>query len=505
MKPDPEAYARGIDTLEGDALTPELKCREPCRACADNDPSYCTACWGPGPSGENKLTFLQAADGMSTCKTQCDVKSTVNGWAVEPKGADGKADASKTYQVCSDCDVTCHTCEGQASRGEPGDAAKCLTCDPSFKYFLPAAQACAPTCPGGYYRQVDKPWGPLASDQSSCDECEAVCTSCRACNPLADPNCDAKDPRAGAKYCTACDQSKFSPIIVDDLDTAEQYFLMQAGMAAGQTVILTQPQRTYIATNFNRTVLKMGDFLTKKVQALPDGSELPQPLTETGLVVPTENDKVEITQSSTYSDLYEAMYSKYDFPPQSLLQGRCRAFCPDGTTSVNGLCRPCEGACATCRRDVARCLSCKQDEDNPAKYLFGRACFRECPRGTVLDEPRKLCVGCISGCERCELEDTNSCLKCSYPLLLLNASCYAQCPEGYRPNFWRTRCVVDSELRVVYMPQMLLTGLLLVVCMAGKYSSKNVFGQHRIFLSFYALTGLVDALTMWTQLLFTLL
>ena len=81
IKPDPTKYAYGIDTLVGYRLRPELKCLEPCLTCSDNDPAYCTSCWGSGPEGDNKLTFLQAADGRSTCKEQCDVKYTVNGWA----------------------------------------------------------------------------------------------------------------------------------------------------------------------------------------------------------------------------------------------------------------------------------------------------------------------------------------------------------------------------------------------------------------------------------------
>jgi hypothetical protein len=58
IKPDPEAFAKGIDVLKGNHLKPELKCREPCLSCAEDDPDYCTACWGPGADGSNKLTFL---------------------------------------------------------------------------------------------------------------------------------------------------------------------------------------------------------------------------------------------------------------------------------------------------------------------------------------------------------------------------------------------------------------------------------------------------------------
>lgn len=66
--PDPEALAKGIDTLSSNQIKPELKCREPCFNCIENDPDYCTACWGPG-ANNNTLVFLQQNDGKSTCKS----------------------------------------------------------------------------------------------------------------------------------------------------------------------------------------------------------------------------------------------------------------------------------------------------------------------------------------------------------------------------------------------------------------------------------------------------
>ena len=59
VKPNPEQYAKGIDTLEGNQITPVLKCNTPCFTCLDTDRDYCTACWGPGASGTFKLTYLQ--------------------------------------------------------------------------------------------------------------------------------------------------------------------------------------------------------------------------------------------------------------------------------------------------------------------------------------------------------------------------------------------------------------------------------------------------------------
>jgi len=62
------------------------------------------------------------------------------------------------------------------------------------------------------------------------------------------------------------------------------------------------------------------------------------------------------------------------------------------------------------------------------------------------------------------------------PLLLLNETCYAQCPTGYRASFDGTFCEVATDIPVIYFPLMILTALALVISIGGKWSSKNVFG-----------------------------
>ena len=114
------------------------------------------------------------------------------------------------------------------------------------------------------------------------------------------------------------------------------------------------------------------------------------------------------------------------------------------------------------------------------------------------------CLGCISGCEICEVENTDLCITCIWPLLLLNQTCYAQCPVGYRSSWTGTYCEPSNDLPVVYFPLQILLGLVLLVSIGGKYSSKNVFGQHRIILSFYAISGLIDVIALWSQFIFTL-
>lgn len=50
------------------------------------------------------------------------------------------------------------------------------------------------------------------------------------------------------------------------------------------------------------------------------------------------------------------------------------------------------------------------------------------------------------------------------------------------------------------MPLSILTLFAFCVAVGGKYSSKNVSGQHRTILSFYCLLGCIDTLAMFTLL-----
>jgi uncharacterized membrane protein len=51
----------------------------------------------------------------------------------------------------------------------------------------------------------------------------------------------------------------------------------------------------------------------------------------------------------------------------------------------------------------------------------------------------------------------------------------------------------------------ILTVLTAFISIFGKCSSKNVSGQHRPLLSFYAMSGVFDVLAIWAQLITTLL
>jgi hypothetical protein len=54
-------------------------------------------------------------------------------------------------------------------------------------------------------------------------------------------------------------------------------------------------------------------------------------------------------------------------------------------------------------------------------------------------------------------------------------------------------------MTVIWFPFLILTVLCGLIAFCGKYSSKNITRQHKIFLSFYCLVSVLDVLAMWSQ------
>ena len=144
------------------------------------------------------------------------------------------------------------------------------------------------------------------------------------------------------------------------------------------------------------------------------------------------------------------------------------------------------------------------DQSRGKTYLWTYDCLPECPTKTVPDEDIMVCVGCNNDCLECEVHDPDTCLVCEPPWLLHEGNCTVACPEEtHEPNRAETECVVKTELGYIPCPFMVMVALAAVISIGGTFSSKNVFGLHRRFLSFYALMGLIDVAAMWLQLLLT--
>lgn len=188
------------------------------------------------------------------------------------------------------------------------------------------------------------------------------------------------------------------------------------------------------------------------------------------------------------------------------------AFCDDGFASVSGTCLACASPCANCKHETSRCTTCLQPTDkgprpnnNKKRYSFGRTCYESCPDGTIEDQENMKCLGCQSGCITCSRDDQSICLECYRPLFLFNSKCIAQCPKGYRPSFLGDTCVVESDVPVVYFPLMILTVLAAIIAWAGQFSSRLTNPDlHKKLLTFYALTGLIDVIAMWFQLIISI-
>lgn len=64
---------------------------------------------------------------------------------------------------------------------------------------------------------------------------------------------------------------------------------------------------------------------------------------------------IEVTEETTFKDMYNAQWAAYEKPKQSLFENKCIAECPEGYASVNGFCLECKSPCATCRGDISKC------------------------------------------------------------------------------------------------------------------------------------------------------
>lgn len=130
-------------------------------------------------------------------------------------------------------------------------------------------------------------------------------------------------------------------------------------------------------------------------------------------------------------------------------------------------------------------------------------CRDVCPPGTVADPKQGRCLGCINGCKRCDVNDQKVCYECNDGLLLYIQKCVGTCPDGWRETFSGKKCIPEGEHTVIYFPLLILALLAGTISVGGKYSSKNISGQHKRLMSFYAFFGVIDVLGMWGQLLFT--
>ena len=106
----------------------------------------------------------------------------------------------------------------------------------------------------------------------------------------------------------------------------------------------------------------------------------------------------------------------------------CSNKCPIGSTSVNGVCTPCENK---------NCLQCEPEAPSKCSYclnkmlLYNKECVNSCPDGyypRVVDGKKWICEPCDGKCLICKEKGT--CLKCLTNFSLHQGECVDSCPEG---------------------------------------------------------------------------
>lgn len=109
-------------------------------------------------------------------------------------------------------------------------------------------------------------------------------------------------------------------------------------------------------------------------------------------------------------------------PLVKTLDGNCESYCQDGSYPVNGSCEKCDTGCEQCNKDG--CIKCIE----PLRLTNGE-CKPECPNGQTSNNG--VCVPCNdTKCTKCEVNIPGECIECASPKILLQGACVDECTKG---------------------------------------------------------------------------
>ena len=153
----------------------------------------------------------------------------------------------------------------------------------------------------------------------------------------------------------------------------------------------------------------------------------------------------------------------------------CIDFCPNGYVSMNNVCTKCNSPCAECFDHPDNCLTC--DNTGGTKFVYLDRCWAECPRGSGPDTENLTCFPCNDGCDLCEIDNIDECLKCTFPTVAYNGVCFDECPAGFSPNSpegdgrscrpWKL-----GDIGIVYFPFLLLFVIMSGIFALGEYKQR---------------------------------
>jgi hypothetical protein len=99
-------------------------------------------------------------------------------------------------------------------------------------------------------------------------------------------------------------------------------------------------------------------------------------------------------------------------------------------------------------------------------------CYADCPATYANDFENNKCVGCLSGCDKCNITNQAQCLKCGENLYLLNDTCRGSCPDGYKGVNGVCIPLSGEDLTVLWFPYLIAAVLLTIIVYFAKCKKK---------------------------------
>jgi hypothetical protein len=105
-----------------------------------------------------------------------------------------------------------------------------------------------------------------------------------------------------------------------------------------------------------------------------------------------------------------------------------------GVTDGGTTCVACDSLCVACAYVATNCSSCQSSGNGSSFLMFVNATYSECilacPASYLQNTASRSCDPCNTTCSACS-NNTNYCTTCVAPLLMLNHTCLAACPNKY--------------------------------------------------------------------------
>ncbi|KCV68138.1 TKL protein kinase, partial [Fonticula alba] len=430
-----QACAAGHVAIAGRCLA----CHASCSECAGVRSTECTGCPGDllalpaeqSPSrcaGACPVGYHTSASGCRQCTEHCSScphSATTcalceRGWLLASPACVDQCPGSSVALggLCATCHESCGTCYG------PGPE-HCLTCGADAPLLVDGR--CLATCPAGTFQSG-----------AACPPCSSTCGACSGPGAAECTACPADRVMHGHACLTSCPAGYFAEAD-RTCGACHGSCLACAGAAADQCTVC--PGQTYLDRGLCVGVCPAGTFgCGVTTMCEPCGANC------TECVVAAEQPGVGCTPGCL------ACEGGFVLSPST---GECVADCPAGEYSTgSGTCAPCGPSCWTCLGAAEHCTSCM----DPDAWLHAGdgMCLSACPAGglvavefpaAVPPLPRRMCLACPAGCERCaagpgtpecafgpdgELSCpvADVCLECEAGLLVLGGACVASCPDG---------------------------------------------------------------------------